>query len=201
MLFPTPPLQIATDVWLLKSFCESAALLQHIHVIAGQAPFRHYTVQGGQRMSVAMTSCGALGWTSSEQGYAYTPTDPLSKCPWSQMPHDFKRLARSAASAAGWPSFEPDSCLINRYKAGAAMGLHQDRNEQDLSAPIVSVSIGATAKFMLGGQQRTDAVKSFDLQDGDVMVWGGSARLVFHGVRPQSQESSIRYNLTFRKAA
>ena len=204
MLFPLHSLQIAPDVWLLSGFCESASLLAHIQAIDAQAPFRHYTVPGGKNMSVAMTSCGALGWTSSAQGYAYVRADPLTQRPWPGMPHDFKQLATSAASAAGWPNFEPDSCLINRYAAGASMGLHQDRDEPDLREPIVSVSLGATVKFMLGGLRRADPVKTIDLHDGDVLVWGGAARLIFHGVRPLKQgegsAASVRYNLTFRKA-
>ena len=204
MLFSSPPLQLAPDVWLLSGFCESASLLAHIQAIEAQAPFRHYTVPGGKSMSVAMTSCGALGWTSSEQGYAYVRADPLTQRPWPGMPHDFKQLATSAASTAGWPNFESDSCLVNRYEAGASMGLHQDRDEPDLREPIVSVSLGASAKFMFGGLRRADPVKTIDLHDGDVLVWGGAARLIFHGVRPLKQSESsaanIRYNLTFRKA-
>lgn len=206
MLFSTPPLQIAQDIWLLKQFASSNELLIQIQAIQAQAPWRHYPVPGGKSMSVAMTSCGALGWTSSAKGYAYVRVDPLKQLPWPDMPHEFKQLASSAASAAGWSSFAPDSCLINRYEAGASMGLHQDRDEQDLAAPIVSVSIGASVKFMLGGLRRSDPVKTMDLHDGDVLVWGGAARLVFHGVRPlaksdgEGEGGSIRYNLTFRKA-
>ena len=202
MLFSSPPLQLAPDVWLLQTYAASAELLAHIQAIEAQAPFRHYAVPGGKSMSVAMTSCGSLGWTSSKEGYAYLSHDPLSLKAWPAMPADFQTLAQSAASAAGWPNFKSDSCLINRYESGARMGLHQDRDEQDLSAPIVSVSIGASAKFMIGGLRRADPVKTIDLHDGDVLVWGGSARLVFHGVRPlqKSKGESIRYNLTFRKA-
>ncbi len=210
MLFSSPPLQIAPDVWLLTRFAESDDLLTHIQAIASQAAFRHYAVPyataGGKKMSVAMTSCGALGWTSDAQGYRYLPHDPLTQpqkqAAWPAMPPAFKRLAREAAKAAGWPTFEPDSCLINRYESGARMGLHQDKDEQDLKAPIVSVSIGATAKFILGGLRRADPVKTVDLHDGDVLVWGGDARLVFHGVRPlPKSQTALRYNLTFRKAA
>ncbi len=178
------------------------ALTEQIQTIEAQAAFRHYSVPGGKKMAVAMTSCGAFGWVSDAQGYRYCPNDPLTQVAWPAMPPAFKQLARDAAKAAGWPSFEPDSCLINRYTSGAGMGLHQDKDEQDLKAPIVSVSIGATAKFMLGGQHRTDPVKTIDLHDGDVMVWGGAARLVFHGVRPlPKSQTALRYNLTFRKAA
>jgi DNA oxidative demethylase len=198
-LFSSAPLQLAPDVWLLKGFAASKDLLTSIEAVASEAPFRHYAVPGGKSMSVAMTNCGRLGWVSSAQGYAYLPHDPDTLRAWPDMPEAFARLATDAARQAGWAEFEPDACLINRYAAGAGMGMHQDRDEQDLSAPIVSVSIGASCKFMLGGLRRSDAVKSIDLHDGDVMVWGGSARLVFHGVRPLQQDQ-LRYNLTFRKA-
>ena len=210
MLFSSPPLQLCPDVWILRAFAASAELLAHIQAVEAQAPFRRYAVPGGKSMSVAMTSCGSLGWTSSKEGYAYLSHDPLSHDSlslkaWPAMPAEFQALAQSAASAAGWQNFKPDSCLINRYESGASMGLHQDRDEQDLSAPIVSVSIGASAKFMIGGQRRADPVKTIDLHDGDVLVWGGSARLVFHGVRPlaksEGEGEGIRYNLTFRKAS
>ncbi len=200
MLFPTPPLLLAPDVWLLTQFAPSQRVLVHIQAIAAQAAFRHYAVPSGKRMSVAMTSCGALGWMSDAQGYKYSPVDPLTQIAWPEIPHACMELARNAAQACGWLNFKPDACLINRYEGGASMGLHQDRDEQDLTAPIVSVSLGAPAKFMLGGLRRADPVQSIDLQDGDVLVWGGKARLVFHGVRPLPKDSGIRYNITFRKA-
>jgi DNA oxidative demethylase len=200
ILFASAPLQLAPDVWLLKDFAASIDLRTGIEAVTKQAAFRHYAVPGGKSMSVAMTNCGSLGWVSSAKGYAYLPHDPDTLRPWPEMPAAFKRLAHEAAREAGWADFEPDACLINRYAGGAGMGLHQDRNEQDLQAPIVSVSIGASCKFMLGGRRRSDAVKSVELHDGDVVVWGRSARWVFHGVRPLPQDQ-LRYNLTFRKAA
>jgi DNA oxidative demethylase len=200
MLFSSPPLQLADDVWLLKSFVQTTRLRAEICNVSDQASFRHYTVPGGQTMSVAMTSCGAWGWVSDERGYAYVRHDPATLQPWPVMPEAFKRLAEEAGAIGGWLDFEPDSCLINRYEVGAGLGLHQDRNERDLRAPIVSVSLGASCKFLLGGLRRADAVQSIELHDGDVMVWGGRSRLVFHGVRPlPSREKSLRYNLTLRR--
>ena len=178
LLFASAPLPLAPDIWLLKGFAISKDLRAGIEEIANQAAFRHYVVPGGKSMSVAMTNCGRLGWVSSARGYAYLPHDPDTLQAWPDMPVAFKRLAYEAAHEAGWKDFEPDACLINRYAAGAGMGLHQDRNEQDLSAPIVSVSIGASCKFMLGGLRSSDPVKSIELHDGDVLVWGASARLV-----------------------
>ncbi len=199
-LFATPPLEIAPDAWLLPGFAQSQALLPHIDAIAAEAAFQYFSVPGGKQMSVAMTNCGDWGWTSNETGYAYTSQDPITQTPWPAMPHTFKELAREAASTVGWRNFEPDACLVNLYSAGAGMGLHQDRHEEDLSAPIVSVSLGASAKFIIGGLRRSDSVKSIELKDGDVLVWGGHSRTVFHGVRPLPADSPLRYNLTFRQA-
>ena len=201
MLFPSPTLLLAPDFWLLPGFAAGKNLRADIEAIAALAPFRHLVVPGGKSMAVAMTNCGPLGWTSSAQGYQYLPHDPVTLQPWPAMPPSFVQLARDAAAVALWPLFTPDACLVNRYAPGAGMGLHQDRDEQDLRAPIVSVSIGASCKFMLGGLQRSDAVQSVALHHGDVMVWGGQSRLVFHGVRPlPSSGSEFRYNLTFRQA-
>jgi alkylated DNA repair protein (DNA oxidative demethylase) len=175
-------------------------LRPHIEAIAAQAPFRHMVVPGGQMMKVALTNCGDYGWTSDEKAYRYSATDPASGLPWPLLPAAFAQLGRSAAALCGFDGFAPDACLVNRYVAGAGVGLHQDRNEKDFSQPIVSVSIGASCKFILGGLYRSDATRSFELKDGDVMVWGGAARLVFHGVRPLPVGSGVRHNITLRKA-
>ena len=197
-LFDTPPIALAPNVWLLRGWVNSAPVLQDIEAIAQRAPFRHMQVPGGQSMSVAMTNCGDLGWITDATGYRYSGIDPLTQRQWPALPKSWETLANHAAASAGWSSFAPDACLINRYAVGARMGLHQDKNERDYSQPIVSVSIGASCSFQVGGLGRSDAVKSTTLHDGDVVVWGGDARLVFHGVRPL--KAGIRYNLTLRKA-
>jgi len=197
-LFDTPPIAIAPNVWLLRGYAETAPLLLDIEAIALEAQFRHMQVPGGQSMSVAMTNCGGLGWVTDAGGYRYLTTDPLSQKPWPALPIAWQTLAHGAAACAGWHGFVPDACLVNRYHEGARMGLHQDKNEQDYSQPIVSVSIGASCSFQVGGPNKSDAVKSTVLHDGDVVVWGGDARLVYHGVRPI--KAGLRYNLTFRKA-
>ena len=138
-LFDTPPLALAHDVWLLRSFVDTAPLLADIEAMALAAPFRHMQVPGGQSMSVAMTTCGALGWVTDHSGYRYSAVDPLNDKPWPALPPAWLALAQNAAAAAGWPGFVPDACLVNRYEASARMGLHQDKNEQDFSKPIVSV--------------------------------------------------------------
>ena len=131
-------------------------------------------------------------------GYRYSPTDPLAGEPWPAMPPILAALAREAAEEAGYGGFTPDACLVNRYQTGAKMGLHQDRDEQDLTAPIVSVSLAAACVFLWGGLRRSDPVRRFALQGGDVMVWGGPSRLAFHGV--DRLQAGPRFNLTFRKA-
>lgn len=193
---------------LLHRFAEAhaAALLEAITQVSAQAPFRHLLTPGGQRMSVAMSNCGALGWVSDRAGYRYQPTDPQSGQPWPPMPDTLLKLARSAAGQAGFAGFEPDACLINRYAPGARLSLHQDRDEHDYSAPIVSVSLGLPAVFLFGGLTRKDPVRQLQLQHGDVLVWGGPDRLRYHGVKPigeglHSLLGAQRINLTFRRAA
>ena len=185
---------------VLRGFAEARAqaLLEEVQVIAARAPFRHMVTPGGYRMSVAMTNCGALGWVTDRAGYRYEGTDPESGKPWPAMPDAFLRLAQEAAAQAGFPGFVPDACLINRYGPRSRLTLHQDRNERDFRAPIVSVSLGAPALFLFGGLKRSDPTVRVPLLNGDVVVWGGPARLRYHGVLPL--KSGERFNLTFRKA-
>jgi DNA oxidative demethylase len=181
------------------------AILAALRKVTAAAPFRHMITPGGFTMSVAMTNCGAAGWVTDRTGYRYDPCDPDSGLPWPGMPAAFLHLATASAEAAGFPDFVPDACLINRYQPGARLSLHQDRNERDLAAPIVSVSLGLPAVFQFGGLQRTDPVRRIALQHGDVVVWGGPSRLRYHGVLPlpDGEHPSLgraRVNLTFRKA-
>lgn len=199
---------LAPGAALLRGFAldDAAALLAAIDTVAAVAPLRHMVTPGGNTMSVATTSCGELGWTSDAQGYRYAACDPDSGLPWPAMPALFGTLARDAAAQAGFPGFEPDACLINRYAPGARLTLHQDRNERDFGAPIVSVSLGLPATFLFGGIKRTDPTLKLRLVHGDVVVWGGAARLRFHGVLPLSHGThpvtgACRVNLTFRKAS
>lgn len=180
-------------------------LLAAVSSVTDQAPWRHMVTPGGFTMSVALTNCGVLGWTSDRHGYRYSRTDPNTGQPWPALPPEFDRLAREAAAAAGYDGFAPDACLINRYLPGSRMSLHQDRNERDFSAPIVSVSLGMTATFMFGGHERSDKFARVPLYHGDVAVWGGADRLRFHGILPLKDAphpvlGSQRINFTFRKA-
>ena len=191
---------------VLRGFarCRDSALAQAIAAVAAQAPFRHLVTPGGFRMSVAMTNCGRLGWVSDRRGYRYDPADPESGRLWPEMPEAFTTLARAAADRAGFPGFAPDACLMNRYTPGARLSLHQDRDERDLRAPIVSVSLGLPAVFLWGGERRADPARRIPLQHGDIVVWGGPARLHHHGVLALKDgehpfAGAARINLTFRK--
>jgi DNA oxidative demethylase len=192
---------------LLRGFARpfEADLIADLRAIAAQAPFRHMVTPGGHQMSVAMTNSGPIGWVTDRSGYRYDANDPETGKPWPAMPPSFRGLARQAAAAAGFEGFLPDACLINRYQPGAKMGLHQDKDEGDLDAPIVSVSLGLPAIFLFGGLKRSDKSRRFRLEHGDVAVWGGAMRLAYHGVAPLADgEHALlgrqRINLTFRKA-
>ena len=198
---------LAPGAVLLRSFANSSedALLAGVAHVAASAPFRHLLVRSGARMSVAMTNCGEVGWVSDRSGYRYDPRDPETGRPWPAMPSAFAELARRAAEAAGYPSYAPDACLVNRYAPGARLSLHQDRDEGDLRAPIVSVSLGLPAVFLWGGLSRSDPTRRLRLTHGDVVVWGGPSRMVHHGVAPLADGAHaltgrVRYNLTFRRA-
>ena len=181
------------------------AVLTALDVIVAEAPFRHMVTPGGFEMSVAMTNCGAAGWVTDRRGYRYDPRDPLSGRPWPAMPDLFLRLAAEAADEAGFPGFVPDACLINCYEPGARLSLHQDRNERDFTQPILSVSLGLPATFLFGGNSRQDRPRRVELRHGDIVVWGGPARLAYHGILAlKDGEHPLlgrrRINLTFRKA-
>lgn len=199
--------QLGRHAWLLRGFALAQAdeLLTAIARIRAQSPFRQMRTPGGFTMSVALSNCGALGWTSDANGYRYTPRDPLTGRAWPPLPLPLLSLAAQAAEAAGFPGFVPDACLLNRYPPGSRLSLHQDRNERDFSAPIVSVSLGMGAVFLFGGHARNDKAARIPLLHGDVAVWGGEDRLRYHGILPLKDQphpatGSLRYNLTFRKA-
>ncbi len=198
---------LADGAILLRGFAgaEAAALFEAVERIAAVAQFRHMVVPGGHAMSVAMTNCGDVGWVTDRKGYRYEAADPETARPWPAMPEVFSSLATRAADAAGFPDFAPDCCLINRYAPKARMSPHQDRDERDFGQPIVSVSLGLAAKFIFGGLRRSDKPRRVMLENGDVVAWGGPARLAFHGIAPLTDGDHAltgrwRINLTFRKA-
>lgn len=191
----------------LRAFArwDADALLTHVAEIAARAPFRHMVTPGGFTMSAAMTNCGALGWTSDARGYRYADLDPSTGLRWPALPAVFLDVAARAAAQAGYAGFVPDACLVNRYAPGAKMSLHQDKNELDLDAPIVSVSLGLPVVFLFGGDTRRDTPRRIPLSHGDVVVWGGPSRLRYHGVaalKPGHHPltGQHRINLTLRKA-
>jgi len=191
---------------LLRGFAKpfEGDLIADLRNIVAQAPFRHMVTPGGHQMSVAMTNCGSVGWVTDRTGYRYDGVDPESGKPWPAMPPSFRALAGQAAAQAGFDGFCPEACLINRYQPGARMSLHQDKDETDFAAPIVSVSLGLPAIFLFGGLKRSDRPRRFRVEHGDIAVWGGPTRLAFHGVAPLADgEHALmgrqRINLTFRK--
>jgi len=205
---PTPPSRepLEDGAVLLCGFAtaEATQLIEAVTRITQEAAFRHLVTPGGHTMSVAMTNCGRVGWVSDRTGYRYDPVDPDTGKPWPAMPPVFLDLAMRAAADAGFAGYDPDACLINRYIAGAKLSLHQDRDEKDPWAPIVSVSLGLPATFLWGGKRRADPQRRMRLESGDVVVWGGPARFVYHGVAPLKDgdhplTGAVRINLTFRK--
>ncbi|MEN5239065.1 MULTISPECIES: DNA oxidative demethylase AlkB [Pseudomonas] len=206
-LFGPQPQRLASHTVLLPGFAlgEVEALLDALRPVLRAAPWRHMHTPGGQRMAVALSNCGALGWVSDERGYRYSPLDPLSGQPWPALPAVLLALAGRAAALAGFDGFVPDACLINHYLPGTRLSLHQDRDERDFGQPIVSISLGLPAVFLFGGLQRADRVQRIALNHGDVLVWGGEDRLRFHGVLPvkpgvHPRLGERRINLTLRKA-
>jgi alkylated DNA repair protein (DNA oxidative demethylase) len=212
-LFPDEPAvepseeTLAPGARVLRGFARAGArsLLEAFRDVVENAPLRFLTTRGGYQMSVAMTNCGRVGWVSDRTGYRYDPIDPLTGRPWPAMPAAFMTLATQAAAHAGFAAFVPDACLVNQYEPGAKLSLHQDKDEHDYGAPIVSVSLGLPAVFLFGGNQRSDRTRRIPLAHGDVVVWGGPARLRYHGVLTlKDGEHPLlgrrRVNLTFRKA-
>lgn len=199
---------LAEGVTLLRAFCREDALelLTAVAQVAEASPFRQMVVPSGHTMSVAMTNCGDLGWVTDRTGYRYTSLDPETGQHWPPMPMPLLHLAQSAATAGGFPGFIPNACLINRYAAGTRLSLHQDKNEQDYTHPIVSVSLGLPATFLLGTLRRADTPRRIRVEHGDILVWGGPARLIYHGVVPIAAGTHpltgpFRINFTFRRVA
>ncbi len=198
-------LPLGPGITLLQGFADSRKLMPLVERVAARSPFRHLVTPGGQTMSVAMTNCGPLGWVSDRSGYRYDSRDPLTGQDWPPMPTEFLDLALAAAALGGFEAFRPDACLVNRYTPGSRLTAHRDADEQNFAQPIVSVSLGLPASFAFYGLTRGGKGRSVALADGDVLVWGGESRLVYHAVRPikpghHPVTGGHRYNLTFRHA-
>ena len=191
------------DLWpgRLDPAAQRALLDEVLARLEDAPPYRPIT-PGGKPMSVEMSNFGPLGWITDGSGYRYEPNHPLTGRPWPDIPAALLALWAEHADAAG----PPDACLVNIYRAGARMGLHQDRDEADFRWPVLSVSLGDIAVFRLGGRQRNDPTRSIRLQSGDVCRLAGQARLAFHGVdRTLAGSSTLvpgggRINLTLRRA-
>lgn len=202
---PENVIKLAEQSYLLKGAVRSIAkeLIREITHIVDVSPFRQMSTKGGHYVGAKMTNCGNLGWVSDNKGYRYATTDPLTNMPWPTMPKLFETLAEEHASSVGFHHFHPNACLINQYSPGVGMGLHQDKNENDFSQPIVSVSLGVSAIFQFGGNKRNEKPSYHLLDHGDVVIWGGIDRLRFHGIQPiklahHALTGQLRYNLTFR---
>ena len=198
-------LSLGPGITLLRGFADTSRLMPLVEQVSSTSPFRHLVTPGGQTMSVAMTNCGPMGWVSDRSGYRYSPQDPLTGRRWPEMPAEFCELALTAATRGGFPDFVPDACLVNRYSVGSRLTAHRDADEQNFAQPIVSVSLGLPASFAFYGLTRGGKGRSVALEDGDVLVWGGPSRLVYHAVRPVKPgehplTGGFRYNLTFRHA-
>ncbi|CAN5468152.1 DNA oxidative demethylase AlkB [soil metagenome] len=212
-LFDAPELRqrwaepLAPGAVVLRGFAldDEAALLSMLDGVIAAGPLRHMVTPGGLEMSVAMTNCGRLGWVSDRRGYRYDERDPLSGLAWPALPAVFLDVASRAAFSAGFERFVPDACLVNQYEPGTRLSLHQDRNERDFAAPIVSISLGLPAVFLFGGDERSDKAARVPLAHGDVVVWGGASRLRYHGVLPLKDGvhrllGRRRINITLRLA-
>jgi alkylated DNA repair protein (DNA oxidative demethylase) len=201
------PFALAPGAALIRAAALARAddLFADLQRVLEAAPPRHMLTPGGFRMSVAMSNAGALGWVTDESGYRYSSTDPDSGRPWPPLPAAFVEVAREAARAAGYAGFAPDACLISRYEPGARLTLHQDRDEGDFGQPIVSISLGLPAVFLFGGAKRSVRATRVPVQHGDAVVWGGPARLYYHGVSKLADGTHpvtgrYRFNLSFRCA-
>lgn len=198
---------LGQEAVLLRAYALASvdALLAGLEDVLAREPFRTVYTPGGLPMSVQLSGCGDCVWVSDRQGYRYEPRHPASGRPWPAMPDAWRALAQDAAMQAGFPGFVPDTCLINRYTPGSRLSLHQDKDERDFSAPIVSVSLGLPARFVFGGLTRNAPAQRWPLFHGDVVVWGGADRLRYHGVLPLHDGhhpllGRQRINLTFRRA-
>jgi alkylated DNA repair protein (DNA oxidative demethylase) len=205
LLPPPPPETLAPGLILHRGWFDRAAqeaLVTAVREVLREAPlFTPVMPRTGKPFSVRMSNCGPLGWVSDIGGYRYQPTHPDTSRPWPPIP---EALIEAWDALAGFPA-RPEACLINWYEAKARMGLHQDRDEQEFDAPVLSVSLGDACLFRYGGAKRTDPTRSVRLVSGDALVIGGPSRLCFHGVdRIDAGSGDLlpspgRINLTLRR--
>jgi len=177
------PEQIGASAFLFHSALSEDApcLLEEIERISKQSPFRRMRTRRGM-ISIEMTNCGEIGWLSDTRGYRYTEIDPLTQKRWPMMPHWVRALAVESAQMAGFNSFHPNACLINKYAPGKRLGMHVDNDEGDSQHPIVAFNFGLPALFRWGGVEMKSPTRDLLLSHGDVLVWGGEDRLRYHGI-------------------
>ena len=196
----TPPCEVRVIAGALSAEIQNR-LVAEVLTAAALAPFYRPVTPSG-RMSVEITSLGVLGWTSDARGYRYEPRHPQTGLPWPPIPQSLLQLWSSLSAA----SAKPDSCLVNLYRTGARMGLHQDRDEVDFDAPVLSISLGDTAVFRIGGLTRRAPSRTIRLASGDICLLAGPSRMAFHGIDriiPGSSQlipGGGRVNLTLRRA-
>ncbi len=188
------------------SLKQQQEILEAVRTVVREAPLFVPTMpQRGTLFGYRMTNCGQLGWVSNRSGYRYQVYHPATGEPFPTMPELIRELAITLADEAGWSGFRPETCLINFYQKGESLGLHQDNSEQNLKAPIISISLGDAGIFLLGGEQRIDPTKKYILQSGDCLVMSGKSRLYFHGfagIVPNTNnllKNGGRINLTIRQ--
>jgi len=200
-----PKIEIIPGLVHYPTYLDRAAqekLRDALRDVVRAAPlFQPYMPRTAKPFSVKMTNCGKLGWVADERGYRYQETHPVTGAPWPPIPD----IALAAWAELAPEAPPPEACLVNFYDASARMGLHQDRDEEDFSVPVLSLSLGDACLFRVGGEKRRDPTRSFDLESGDALILGGPARLAFHGVdRIKSGSSTLlsqggRINLTLRR--
>ena len=188
------------------ALAKDMALLAALDDVLAVSPFRESFTPAGQKMSVRITGCGEYGAGGEADNYVFRRVDPLTKKPWPAMPPVIREIGIAAATEAGFPAFQPNACHVNQYAPGAKLGMHQDRGEEDLVSPIVSISLGLSCVFKMGGFERSGKSLIVPLAHGDVVVWGGPSRMRFHGVLPVKADfhpltGEYRINMTIRKVA
>lgn len=202
----TPEMEkIAPGIFLFQRYVDEELVYNVVMSATAEIPFRHMVTPGGKRINVAGISMGDCGWYSDRRGYRYEKTDPITGKKWPKIPDEISKITTDAASKAGFKNFIPDSCFINKYEPGVRLTAHIDQDEVDFAQPIVSISIGTSAIFQVFGNNRSGKALNIKLNSGDLLIFGGSARRVYHGVKKLEEQShpltgNIRYNLTFRKA-
>lgn len=197
--------ELAAGVFLFRSYVDEDIFMQTVKDVTKKIPFRHMITPGGKKINVAGSSMGKCGWYSDRRGYRYEMTDPVTGKNWPAIPSHIGKIITDAAKKAGFPNFKADTCFINRYEPNVRLTAHIDQDEVDFNQPIVSVSLGVSAIFQIFGEIRGGKPLNIPLHSGDLLIFGGPARRLYHGVKKLEQShhpltGDNRINLTFRKA-